>query len=105
MSENKTLEEEILIITCRGIEEADKIRGEFTHTDDIDRNLNALAQRMTDSILSLVVAKLEGLEKGARYIDSPEAIQYNNEKYLEAQIYNTAIADCIQAIISRTKKV
>ncbi len=52
MSKNKT-EEEILIIICRGIEEADKIRSESSHTDDIDKNLAGLARRMTSDVLSM----------------------------------------------------
>ena len=50
-------------------------------------------QDYIDQALSTLREVVLGKKKEAKYIDSPEAIRFNNEQYLKTEGYNQAIQD------------
>jgi len=50
-------------------------------------------QDYIDQALSALREVVLGKKKEAKYIDSPEAIRFNNEQYLKTEGYNQALQD------------
>jgi len=60
--------------------------------DDGDFCLDCFQERI-DQTLSALREVVLGKKKEAKYIDSPEAIRFNNEQYLKTEGYNQALQD------------